>query len=322
MQCQLLRNPTRPPAITEPVFATLGNLEGMHLGHQALCSSVVKARNAAGRGSTIAVTFYPHPESVLRAKPRDATLLTTLRQKLEVLGACGVEYLVLLHFTKTFAALSASDFVNRYLFELLRVRHLVVGPDAHVGHQREGSPEFLRNKFAESGRVAEILPFFEVDRARVSSGRVRAALASGEVIEARALLGRSYCLEGSVRSGAGRGKTIGIPTANIDTGDLALPLFGVYAGYLEVFSSSDRAPTSARYRAVANIGLRPTFGGTRPTVEVHALGYGGADFYGARARFHLEARVRGELKFAGPQELREQIRRDIEVAKQLLSASL
>ncbi len=317
----LVRNPKEWPNLDEPVVATLGNLDGVHLGHQALCAGVVRARERmakakGAKGSTVAITFYPHPSQVL-GKSSTVTALCSTRQKLELLGECGIEHLVLLRFTKQFAAVRARDFIQEILLQRLRVQHLVIGPDAHVGFRREGTPEMIVSAFAAAGRSAEILPFVQHADQRISSRRVRELLEGGDLPGLASLLGRSYSVEGRVSRGDGRGKSIGFPTANIATNDLLLPRFGVYGGHLQFFSENSPQP-SASHLAVCNIGIRPTFNGSRPTVEAYLPGYQGADFYGSRVRLVLELFIRGEQKFDGIAALKQQIARDVTFARSSL----
>jgi len=296
----------------QPVVATLGSLDGVHLGHQALFSAVRSARDKAGKGTTLAITFYPHPAKVL-GKGADNSSLGCLAERLQVLGDCGIDALALIHFTKSFSQVRAADFIEEVLFKRLGVQHLVVGPDAHVGYQREGTPQFITDYFLHNGRTAEIVPFLMDGESRVSSGRIRELISKGEVVPASALLGRSYSIQGRVVRGEGRGTTIGVPTANIRCGEQLLPKFGVYAGLLSL--------PAGTFPAVANVGVRPTFGGGKPALEAHAWGYSGPSFYGTKARFSFAARLRGEQKFASVTELVSQIRSDIEAAKEMLKVS-
>ncbi len=308
--CRLLRNITKPLALPRPVVATLGNLDGIHSGHRSLLRAVRQKANEQGEGgSSLAITFYPHPAKVL-GKETDSSSLSSLSERLRVLSECKIDALALIHFTKSLSTMRAAQFIEEILFRNLGVEHLVLGPDAHVGFKREGTPEFIKDYFERHGRSAEILPFVMEGSERVSSGRIRKLVAAGEVLGARMLLGRSYSLEGRVVHGDGRGAQIGVPTANILTRTQLLPAHGVYAGFL--------ALPGGTFRAVANVGVRPTFGGRLPTLEVHAWDYAGPAFYGQRVRFTFEARLRGEQKFNSVGELVAQIRTDIESAKSCL----
>jgi riboflavin kinase/FMN adenylyltransferase len=309
-KCRLLRNVQRPLALDGPVIATLGNLDGLHRGHQALLTAVSRRRDSEGKGTALAITFYPHPAKVL-GKGTDASALSSLAERLRILGESGIDALALIHFTKSFSTMRAASFIEEMLFKNLGVTHLILGPDAHVGYKREGTPDFLLNYFTQHGRSAEIIPFVMEGDERVSSGRIRALVSSGDVEGARTLLARSLTVEGRVVHGDGRGSQIGVPTANIRTRAQLLPAHGVYAGLLTV--------PAGTFRAVANVGVRPTFGGSETVLEAHAWDYEGPSFYGERARFSFEARLRGEQKFASVAELIAQIRKDIQIAQNYFS---
>jgi riboflavin kinase/FMN adenylyltransferase len=251
----------------------------------------------------MAVTFYPHPNVVL-GRTVAQTTLSPLRVKARVLAEHGIEHLVLLHFTKTLARMRAKDFIRAVLWEQLGIQHLVIGPDAHVGVKREGTPDVIVSEFLGAGRTAEVLPFVEVGRERVSSREVRAALEEGVVERAQQLLGRPYEISGRVVRGDGRGKGIGFPTANIAYGRAQLPRFGVYGGLVVVDGTTS-------HRAVCNIGIRPTFQGQRPAVEAFLPDFQGEDFYGQRVSLKLLSRIRDERRFSGVEELKAQIASDV-----------
>ncbi len=294
------------PQLRSPVVATLGNLDGVHRGHQALLAELTKAK---GSGSSVVISFYPHPGAVLGKMPR-VPLLTTLRQRVEIMASHGVDLFFLIHFTRTFSQLRAGDFIERYLFGMLNVEHLFIGPDAHVGFAREGNPEFLDRFFAARGRRVTMLPFVEVGGDRISSKRIRALISEGDVAGAGDLLGRLYRISGFVERGDQRGRLIGFRTANVGLGKYAVPAFGVYATWVQMGGT--------RYPGVTNIGVRPTFGGVRPTIESHLLDYTGNDFYGQSVTVEFVSRLRPEMKFPSVVELRDQIRHDAEVARKVL----
>lgn len=302
------RNPRRPLSLPLPVIATLGNLDGVHRGHQSLCAAtqhIRDARSADGKGNstTMAITFYPHPNVVL-GKALSQTTLSPLRVKARVLSEHGIEHLVLIRFTRALANMGAQDFIRTVLWEMLGVQHLVIGPDAHVGFRREGTPDMILTEFRGAGRAADIVPFVELEGARVSSREVRAALEQGAVSRAHELLGRPFEISGRVVRGDGRGKGIGFPTANISHGKTQLPRFGVYGGLFVVEGGKS-------FRAVCNIGVRPTFRGQRPSVEAFLPDYGGDDFYGRRVSLQLISRIRDERRFSGVEELKAQIASDV-----------
>lgn len=302
----VVRDASALPKLCAPVVATLGNLDGVHRGHQALLAELARAK---GTGASVVVSFYPHPGAVLGKMPR-VPLLTTLRQRVEIMAAHGVDLFFLIHFTRAFSQLRAGEFIERYLFGMLNVEHLFIGPDAHIGFAREGDPEFIERYFASRGRRVTMLPFVEVGGERISSKRIRALIGAGDVVGAGELLGRLYKISGFVERGDQRGRIVGFRTANVGLGRYAVPAFGVYATWVHL--------AGKRYPGVTNIGVRPTFGGVRPTIESHLFEYGGPDFYGQRVTVEFAARLRPEMKFPSMVELRDQIRHDAAVARKVL----
>ena len=297
-----------------PVVAAIGNMDGVHLGHQALLKRVVEAKEAfaasgKGRALAVAISFYPHPAVVLRPG-KESSRITNVRQKLAVLSALGVDALMLMHFTKAFAMLPAAEFVEKELLNRLNVCHLVMGADARVGFGGDGGAEFIASMFKKQGRSAEILPFVEEAGARISSGRVRKLVHGGMVEQAPALLGRNYAVEGRVVEGDRRGRTIGFPTANMRVPRHIIPANGVYVSRAELHGKM--------YGGVTNIGVRPTFSGSAVSIETHFLDYGGASLYGERVELEFVARIRDEVRFASAADLIRQIEADVTKAKNVL----
>ncbi|MFM1846588.1 MAG: bifunctional riboflavin kinase and synthetase [Pseudomonadota bacterium] len=304
----VVRDASILPALRSPVVATLGNLDGVHRGHQALLERINSVR---GAGSSVVISFYPHPGAVLGKMPQ-VPLLTTLRQRVDILGGYGVDLFFLIHFTRAFSKIRAGDFIDRYLIDLLDIEHLVIGPDAHVGFEREGTPEFIERHLAARGRQVTVLPFVDSGSERISSKRIRAVVAEGDVAGAAELLGRLYRVSGFVERGDQRGRLIGFRTANVALGKYAVPAFGVYATWVTL--------QGRRYPAVTNIGVRPTFGGVRPTIESHLIGYSGEEFYGEAVGVEFVSRLRPEMKFPSVVELTDQIRHDVGVAQKVLGS--
>ncbi len=294
-----------------PVVATLGNFDGVHLGHQQIVAQLRQERDALGGGTLLLLSFYPHPLEVLRSQEK-VRVLTPLRQKVELLAAAGLDAFALLHFTPEVSRLSAHEFIHGVLFDALAIESLVVGPDACVGHDREGTPEYLQAQFLAKGKRLTVLPFYALNGKKVSSGVIRRLIEEGSVDQAAVLLGRTYILDGLVVHGDRRGSTIGIPTANLAPSRQVLPALGVYAAWAEI--------DGVRHASVTNVGMRPTFGGSRTVVETHLMDYHGQDFYGERIKVHLVKRLRGEQKFQGIETLVTQIRKDMEVARCVLSS--
>jgi riboflavin kinase/FMN adenylyltransferase len=288
-----------------PASVAVGNFDGVHRGHQALVAAAV-ARSRATGGAAVVLTFDPHPARVLRPQEAPAAL-TTLAQKEELVAALGIDRLVVVEFDTRLAALSPEAFAREVLQQALGARHVVVGESFRFGRAREGDPRRLEALGASLGFAVEVVPpLLEGGRA-ISSSRVREALESGDVGEARTLLGRDYFVDGEVVRGDGRGRTIGVPTANLAPEEQILPANGVYAARC-------RTGAGAWHAAAVNVGERPTFGGGRVRLEAHLLDFEG-DLYGARLRMAFHERLRGEQRFDGKDALVAQIRRDIEAVR-------
>lgn len=291
-------SPGRPAAVCIGVF------DGVHLGHQYLVERLRAAAEARGLASVV-LTFHPTPVSVLRPDIR-VSYITTLEDRLRLLAGLGVDRVGRLTFTPELAQVSARDFMAG-LREEVALKLLVGGPDLSVGRAREGTVEWLRANGPALGFEVEVVSFLTDSDRKMGSSVIREALARGDVETAARMLGRPFNLRGPVVHGAHRGRSIGFPTANIAVApDLAIPAFGVYVTRAYV--------GEARYDAVTNIGRRPTFDDGPPSVEPHILDFDG-DLYGRELRIELLARLRGEQKFSGVDELLPQIRADVQAAR-------
>lgn len=305
-----------PCAAHEPVGVTIGNFDGLHLGHQEVISKLVSmvrqaAAGSGGQGTAVVLSFYPHPSVVLGKAPR-IPQITPLHQKASILEASGVTRFVLVHFTPTLARLSAGEFLDRYILGALGATHAVLGPDTALGKNREGGKEFIAEHLSRAGVVIDTVEFKAELGERVSSRRIRALIDAGDVGAAGMLLGRPYALEGRVQKGQALGRSIGIPTANLCASDQVMPRNGVYASLV-------RLPNGVQCPAVTNIGVRPTVSKEdRVGIESHLLGYSG-DLYGQRIEVALVERIRDERKFSGVAELTTQIAADITKAKEIFS---
>jgi riboflavin kinase/FMN adenylyltransferase len=288
---------------------TIGNFDGVHRGHQALIQAAARRAGEQG-GRTVVLTLDPHPARLLDPEGAPATL-TTLDQKSELLGGLGVDVFVVLPFTAELARLSGEEFVGGVLVEALGARSVVVGEDFRFGHRRRGDVSLLEELGGRHGFGVEALPPVLHEGLPVSSSRVRDVLARGQVEEARALLGRSFFIDGRVVEGERRGRTLGFPTANLATPNETLPLGGVYAARC-------RVPRGRWVPAVVNIGRRPTFGGNGVSVEAHLLDFE-ADLYGAELRIEFVGRLREERRFDGPEALVAQIGEDVSRARALVA---
>jgi riboflavin kinase/FMN adenylyltransferase len=296
---------------------TIGNFDGLHLGHRDILRRVV---DHAQRVSAQAVvyTFEPHPRKVLT--PNNAPrLLTTLDQKLELLAECGVDLTILEPFDSDFARVSPERFVNEYIHQRLDPVHVYVGYDFHYGRDREGSMRLLTETGPRLGFAVTIVPEVTVMSRDVNSTRIRELLAKGEVDDVAVLLGRNFAVRGKVVAGDKRGRTIGFPTANLLTENEVLPAPGVYTGDLRFLD--DGAPgRGERWPVVSNVGYRPTFqDGQGLLAEAHLIDFEG-DVYGRRVELAFSHRLREERTFADVDALREQIARDVELARKRLPA--
>ncbi len=291
-------------------WLTVGVYDGVHRGHRALLEPMVAAAHAAG-APAVALTFDPHP-AVVFSGPQTDFLLTSPEERAARLAELGVDVVITYPFSQAAAAIPAREFMET-LRAHLGLNHLWIGYDFALGHKRQGDAAALTDYGQQLGyRVARV-PALELDGAPVSSSRIRAALQAGEIQTANDLLGRAYSLQGVVLRGAGRGRTIGIPTANLNVAaDRVVPANGVYAGWVQL--EGERIP------AVTNVGLRPTFesDAVARTIEAHLLDYEG-DLYGRSLELTFEARLRGEQKFPGVEALVAQIRADIEAGREILA---
>jgi riboflavin kinase/FMN adenylyltransferase len=307
-------------AIEEPLVRpvlTIGNFDGVHVGHRAILETVV-SRARALAGQAVVYTFDPHPRKVLQPE-RAPKLLTTLEQRLELLAAAGVDAVVVENFTREFARTSAEAFVREVIHARIRPLEVYVGYDFHFGRDREGSMRLLTELGPRLGFSVTIIPEVVVGEHDVNSTRIRQVLAESRVEEARVLLGRPYTIRGRVEAGDRRGRALGFPTANLDAENEVLPGSGVYAGRLRLLDAGD-PPAGRSFAAVANVGTRPTFrDGGEVLAEAHLLDFSG-DLYGRRVELSFLACLRPERRFAGAEALREQIRADIEEARRRLGA--
>jgi riboflavin kinase/FMN adenylyltransferase len=288
--------------------ATIGNYDGVHLGHQHIIAALRERASALGVPAVV-VTFEPTPREHFEGAAAPSRL-TRLREKLEALESCGVDRAVVLRFDDRMRGMGADEFVGRLLVEGLGVRHVVVGHDFHFARRREGTIETLRAAGAVHGFSVEEVGQFLVDGERVSSSLVREALNRGDLDRATRLLGRSYRMAGRVRLGKRLGRQLGYPTANLALHRKVVPLWGIFAVRASGAGLVD-------HPAVASLGTRPTVDGTDPLLEVHLFDWDG-DLYGRYLNVDFVARLRDEQKFASLDALVEQMHRDAAAARAVL----
>lgn len=312
-----------PPSATGAVIA-IGNFDGVHRGHQAVIGEAVRRAREAGRASAV-LTFEPHPRRFFRADAPPFQL-TRLRTKARVIAALGVDLLFVLRFNARVAGQTAESFIDDVLVHGLRAGHVVIGYDFVFGQGRRGNPELLRDRLAAHGIGTTVMPPVgapepepdsDAEGLIYSSTGVRDALKAGDPRAASRLLGRPFEIVGHVRRGDARGRLLGFPTANIWLGDYLRPALGVYAVRVRIGDAEDTAPIAG----VANLGLRPTFGGAEPRLEVHLFDYAG-DLYGRRLSVELVEFLRPERKFDGIEALKAQIAADVGAAKTALAKPL
>ena len=290
---------------------TIGNFDGVHIGHQALFHTVIEQADAIG-GVSVAMTFEPHPIRVL-TQNNHFPLITLFEQKKELIESSGIDALLCIPFTKEFAQITAEQFVSELLVKKIGMRAIVVGNDYTFGKGREGDITFLQDRAGELSYQVIVTDWIQdngEDPNRISSTRIRELVRTGQMTQARKMLGRWYQIRGKVTPGRNRGgKLLGFPTANINLQDELAPKNGVYAVWVEVDGN--------RQMGVANIGYSPTFDDHVFTVEVHLLDFDG-DLYGKQIRVSFVNRIRGEIKFDSLDALSAKIRDDIRVGKKLL----
>jgi riboflavin kinase/FMN adenylyltransferase len=305
---EVLRDPLGNDDPPRHTTISIGNFDGVHIGHQAVLSHVVQRARALDT-TPVAMTFDPHPIKLLR--PSEAPrLVTTLDQRLALIERCGIETTLVMPFTHRLARMSAADFVRRVLVDRLGVREVYIGKNFRFGADRTGTVDLLKTMGGELGFTAAAAPIVEAEGGVVSSTRVREAVAAGDVEEVGVLLGRQLFVDGSVLEGKRLGRTLGFPTLNIEAENEIEPRHGVYVTAVHI-------PSFARtFAAVTNIGVRPTvYQNSLTTVESHLLDFT-ADVYQEGVRLYFLRRIREERTFASTMQLMTQIRSDVATARE------
>lgn len=297
------------PKVSNPVV-TSGTFDGVHLGHQKILHRIREIARSID-GETVLLTFWPHPRLVLYPDEHNLRLLSTFEEKAKLLRQFGIDHLVTIPFTKEFSQLSSKEFIQNILVDQIRTKKLVIGYDHRFGRNREGSFEYLQANHREFGFDLEEISRQDVQDIGVSSTKIRQALESGDISTAIDYLGRPYELNGIVIKGQQIGRSIGFPTANVHIPNdyKLIPKDGVYAVEAMVNGSL--------YKAMLNIGNRPTVDGTKKTVEAHLFDFQG-DLYDKQITVYLKAFLRDEQKFNGLEALKNQLFIDQRNAKNLL----
>ncbi len=286
---------------------TLGVFDGIHIGHQELLKRIQSQKDSYKR---VLVTYHPHPDLVLRKRTEDyGTELYTYEEKLSLLQNYDIDVVVFIEFTKEFSNTSAEDFLKHILIEKLKAKYIVIGYDQCFGKNREGNYKFLLEKSKlyhyEVEQIDPILWNGEI----VSSSKIRNFLKNGNIEKANQMLGRNYCISGTVVKGFQRGRLLGFPTINLDIPiTKVIPKIGVYRGFCEYGGTI--------YKAMINIGYNPTFNNQLMSVEAHILDFE-KNIYGEKIKIYFLDRIRDEKKFSGIEELKEQLIKDKSITEKI-----
>lgn len=290
---------------------TLGNFDGVHLGHQTIFRKV-KEEAQKNKGEAVVITFEPHPLKVLSPEAYPS-LLTPFRKKMMLIEKTGIDAVLCIEFTQSFSKISPFEFINNILIEKVKAKKIVVGYNYHFGRKQRGNVEILKQVCKLFQVDVEVMGPLRIGSTTVSSSKIRELIKEGEVEEASKLLGRNYLVIGKVVQGAKRGQTLGFPTANLEISEDLYPKKGVYA--VEVVWNQQR------FNGLANVGMNPTFLSPQGkeerslSIEVYILNFH-QDLYGEEIQINFRRRIRDETRFDSPAELMEQIRKDVEWASE------
>ncbi len=306
-QKELPDHPWRNPVLT------LGNFDGVHLGHKKILERVVQRARQVD-GEAVVATFYPHPARILRPD-RAPMPLISLQDRIAALEEAGAEGLWVIPFDEEFATREAEDFIRDCLVGRVRVQGVILGPDARFGRGRRGNPEMLRELGRAHDFFVELVPDVDLEGERISSTRIRRMVTEGRVDQAARLLGRPYRLRGEVVLGHRRGRKLGFPTANLAVEDLLLPGNGIYACRARVGAHPETADV---LECVTSVGVRPTFDSGPVTVEAHLLDFD-ENIYGHVISLEFVEKLREEKKFPSVEALVEAMYRDVTDTRRVLA---
>lgn len=294
------------PSSPKGCVATIGNFDGVHLGHQAVLTQLAMKGEMLGLPAVV-ITFEPQPNEFFSPEKAPARL-SRFREKVEMLRCYSIQQLCVLRFNQKLAQMSAQDFIKKLIVNGLNIKYLVVGDDFKFGKDRQGDFTMLQEAGKKYGFQVVNMHTFSVESKRVSSTRIRQALLAGDLDAAEQLLGRPYRMSGRVAHGDKRGRTMGFPTANIHLHRCNVPLSGVYA--VQLFGV-DGEPVIG----VANVGVRPTIGGDKALLEVHLFDFN-EDIYGKHVQVHFMKKIRAEQRFNNLDALIVQIKQDCQQARE------
>lgn len=305
-------SPIKPEHFNKPnrAVVTSGTFDGVHIGHQKILNRVIELARETD-GESVVLTYWPHPRMVLKPGNHGLKLLSTFNEKAALLESAGIDHLIRIPFTKDFSRLTSEEFVRRILINSLGTRYLVIGYDHRFGKNREGGLEHLQQNQEAYGFEVEEIPRQDIDDIGVSSTKIRNALENGDIETANSYLNRSYSLTGKVVKGQQNGRNIGFPTANVHIAEdyKLIPADGSYAAWAVV--------NGKPHGAMMNIGVRPTVGDGKRTVETHIFGFS-ENLYGEEVTLQLVAPLRPEMKFNSLEHLASQLTEDKEKARALL----
>ncbi|MEN9673515.1 MAG: riboflavin biosynthesis protein RibF [Planctomycetota bacterium] len=300
------------PSHSRGAIISIGNFDGVHEGHKNLITQmkILGKTLSQTHAPIVAITFYPHPLLIL--KPGiNLSFLSTLEQKKKLLHAAGADFVAVLKTDDGLLELQAEEFFEKIIFDTFKAQGIVEGPDFHFGKNRIGNIDLLKKLCLTRNILGTIATPFLVDNEVVSSSRVRKAIQTGDMLQAKKLLGRTYSIEGKVVSGAKRGRTIGFPTANLENIQTLLPINGVYAGLCNIGNKT--------FATAVNIGPNPTFSELSQKVEAHLLDFEG-DLYDQTIEINFLEKIRNVKTFADKNALVQQLELDIQQTRHLVFA--
>ncbi|MFZ4440001.1 MAG: bifunctional riboflavin kinase/FAD synthetase [Syntrophales bacterium] len=306
----VIRGSEKIPARMQRAVMTIGNFDGVHLGHRFIFLKLVEEARRADC-SAVVISFDPHPKMVLHPDRQPFYLITSLEEKIRLIADLGIDALILIPFSLDYARMTAEAFVREILWEKLQIRKILIGHDYTFGRGKEGNETFLTEAGRHLGFAVEVINAFCIGDTVISSTKIRDALLAGEVGFAAKLLGRPYNLSGRVVSGNRRGGDLGFPTANIAPDKELVPARGVYA--IRCLHEGKR------HDGVLNIGFNPTFADGKLSIEAHIFDFHG-NIYGEILDVHFIERIRDEVRFTSPEQLITQINRDVVRAREILKS--
>ncbi|MBY0516198.1 MAG: bifunctional riboflavin kinase/FAD synthetase [Bacteriovoracaceae bacterium] len=294
---------TENPGLT----ITFGNFDGVHSGHRKLIQ-LIKSESQKSGTKLAVMTFVPHPRKILQANA-SRFLISSYMKRREILSELGVDYLIELPFTRDFSTQNAKDFLDKYVLSYPAIKSMYLGWDFAFGANKAGDSELVKEHCKKTNISVYECPAYETNSSKVSSSIIRSLIETGDISSANDLLGRPFSLSGIVIKGEGRGKKIGIPTANLQIDrDLLIPATGVYV--------TQTSFSGMNYRSVTNVGHNPTFSEDRAlSVETHIIDFNG-DIYGENIEVNFYSRIRSEMKFSSVNELVAQVRKDIDFSSE------